>query len=80
MIDEGLLRDTFPDYLIKRVSNQWIMEVPRDDILRYSFVLKPLTDIAPDLIHPITNRPVIDHWRSMDKTLHPLTLINMDLS
>ena len=56
------------------------IKIPRDDILRYSFVLKPLADIAPDLIHPITNRPVIDHWRSMDKTQHPLTLINMDLS
>ncbi len=56
------------------------IKIPRDDILRYSFVLKPLADIAPDLIHPITNLSVIDHWRAMDKTLHPLTLINMDLS
>jgi len=56
------------------------IKIPRDDILRYSFVLKPLTDIAPDLIHPVTNRSVSDHWQYMDKTLHPLTLVDMDLS
>ncbi len=29
------------------------LKLPRPDIERYVFVLQPLTDLAPDLIHPV---------------------------
>ena len=46
--------------------------VPRPDILDYSFVLKPLSDIAPDLRHPVTGRTMADHWQEFDAGAHPL--------
>ena len=46
--------------------------VPRSDILKYSFVLKPLADIAPDLIHPVTGCSIQHHWQTFDETSHPL--------
>ena len=36
--------------------------LPREDVLRYNFVLKPLADIAPQGIHPLTGRSYADHW------------------
>ena len=39
--------------------------VPRDEIIRYDFVLRPLVDIAPDFIHPIeklTNQQILDTY------------------
>ena len=36
--------------------------VPRDEIIRYDFVLRPLVDIAPDFMHPkekLTNREIL---------------------
>ena len=47
--------------------------LPRADILEYSFVLRPLAEIAPELIHPVTGRSMAEHWADMDKSLHPLT-------
>ena len=32
------------------------VRVPRDDVLRYSFVLRPMAELAPDLVHPETGR------------------------
>lgn len=39
--------------------------LPRGDILKYAFVLKPLCDIAPNDVHPETGRTYADHWADM---------------
>lgn len=47
--------------------------IPRDDILLYSFVLRPLAEIAPDLVHPVTSRSMSWHWHRYDAGSHPLS-------
>ena len=49
------------------------LQVPRSDILEYSFVLGPLAEIAPNLRHPETGRLITEHWAEYDKDSHPLT-------
>jgi len=39
--------------------------LPRADILDYSFVLKPLADLAPELAHPLTGRTMREHWQAV---------------
>ena len=39
--------------------------LPRGDILKYAFVLKPLADLAPNDVHPVTGRTYGDHWAEM---------------
>ena len=49
------------------------LRLPRRDILEYGFVLRPLADIASELVHPVTGRTIAEHWREFDRGRHPLT-------
>ena len=55
------------------------VRVPRNDILRYSFVLRPLAEIAPDLQHPATQKTMAEHWAEFDIAGHRLVAENLDL-
>lgn len=61
------------------VLDQPPVRVPRADILKYSFVLGPLAEIAPDLRHPETGRLITEHWAEYDKDSHPLAATNVKL-
>ena len=50
------------DSLVIETDN---ITVPRDEIIRYDFVLRPLVDIAPDFIHPkeqLTNQVILNTY------------------
>ena len=55
------------------------VRVPRDDILQYSFVLRPLAELAPDLVHPVTGKTMLEHWQEFDASSHPVTKMHVDL-
>jgi 2-amino-4-hydroxy-6-hydroxymethyldihydropteridine diphosphokinase len=62
--------------------NDRVMEnprVPRDDVLEYSFVLRPLAELAPDLTHPVTGRTMLEHWQEFDASRHPLEAVDVTL-
>ena len=48
------------------------LRVPRGDILDYAFVLRPLAELAPDAIHPLTGRTFREHWAEFDASDQPL--------
>jgi 2-amino-4-hydroxy-6-hydroxymethyldihydropteridine diphosphokinase len=47
--------------------------LPRDDILRYPFVLGPLAELSPALIHPVTGVAIGDAWKECAKGAVALT-------
>jgi len=61
------------------VLNEPPVRLPREDVLQYSFVLKPLAEIAPNYRHPVTGKLISDHWRDFDAASHPLTRVDMTL-
>lgn len=46
--------------------------LPREEILTNAFVLQPLADLAPDLLHPKINQLMADLWRDYDKNQQQL--------
>ena len=41
--------------------------LPRDEVLKNAFVLLPLAEVAPDALHPVTQKSYSDHWQEYDK-------------
>ncbi|MGH8369660.1 MAG: 2-amino-4-hydroxy-6-hydroxymethyldihydropteridine diphosphokinase [Gammaproteobacteria bacterium] len=52
--------------------------LPRKDLLRYAFVLKPITDIAPDHRHPLTGKTFAEHWAEFDAATQPLVPVRFE--
>lgn len=50
------------------VINDGRLQIPRDEIERYAFVLEPLAEIAPSLKHPISQINYATIWLNYDKS------------
>ena len=44
------------------------LHLPRKDITRYAFVLRPLADIAGEVMHPLEGRRIRELWAEFDKS------------
>ncbi len=54
--------------------------IPRHDIIKYDFVLKPLADIAPHWRHPKTGAVITSMWAIFDKSKSALTTVTLNLN
>jgi 2-amino-4-hydroxy-6-hydroxymethyldihydropteridine diphosphokinase len=54
----------YGDAVIEEVG----LRIPRDEITRYDFVLRPLLDLEPDLTDPRTNEPLAEAWPALEQT------------
>ena len=50
------------------ILNDGRLQIPRNEIEHYAFVLEPLAEIAPDLTHPISHLSYAELWEKFDKT------------
>jgi 2-amino-4-hydroxy-6-hydroxymethyldihydropteridine diphosphokinase len=61
-----------------RVIDDKPVRVPRADILAFSFVLRPLAELAPNQVHPLTGKTMLEHWQEFDASSHPLEEVSVD--
>lgn len=55
------------------------VQLPRDEVLKNAFVLRPLADIAGQDRHPATARPFAEHWDAYDQQRQQLWRIDFSL-
>ncbi len=61
------------------VVDEPTLKLPRSDVLKYSFVLRPLAELDPGLTHPVTGKTMAEHWQAFDAASHPLRPVNVIL-
>ena len=54
------------------------ISIPRDEIEKYAFVLSPLAELAPKLIHPETQKTILEMWRELKEKTHAEALMKID--
>ena len=52
------------------------LALPRDDITRYAFVLRPLAEIAGDARHPVSGECFADMWAAFDADSQPMRRVD----
>ena len=58
------------------VLNEGAIRVPRDDIEKFAFVLKPLAELAPELHHPVLGKTYAEMWLTSDLDAASLKLVS----
>lgn len=55
------------------------LRLPRDDIERYAFVLKPMAELVPHEKHPVLGLTYAEMWRRFDASRQPLSEVDLSL-
>ena len=54
--------------------------LPHPDLLTRAWVLGPLAELAPDLIHPVVGERIDALWRRFDQRAHPLVPVLLEVA
>ncbi len=55
-------------------------DVPREDIVKYAFVLKPMLDMEPQLVHPGNGQTIAEIWQDFAATDAELKQVQFELT
>lgn len=63
----------YDDVVLRGPGN---LELPRRDLVAQAFVLRPMAELAPDLVHPVLGRRLADLWRDFQgpRDMQPIDL------
>ena len=54
------------------VCDEPTVKVPRPDLLKRAYMLGPLAQLAPQLMHPTEHTRIGELWQRFDRAAHPL--------
>lgn len=55
------------------------LSIPRNEILQSAHVLKPLQDLIPDALHPVTGESYAEIWHQLSVNAPRLDVVELDL-
>lgn len=60
-----------------RISDEPGLITPRPDLIRRAYMLKPMVDIAPDVIHPTQHKTMRELWNAFDRGAHEMNVVEL---
>jgi 2-amino-4-hydroxy-6-hydroxymethyldihydropteridine diphosphokinase len=51
------------------------LKLPRPDLVKRPFMLRPMADLAPALTHPTLHVTIGELWQQFDQAAHPMTRV-----
>jgi 2-amino-4-hydroxy-6-hydroxymethyldihydropteridine diphosphokinase len=62
------------------VSDDPQLRLPRPDLLKRAYMLGPLADLAPEVVHPTAGATIGQLWERFDRSAHALEPVTIDLT
>lgn len=59
------------------VSDEPGLILPRPDLVKRPYMLKPMADIAPDVRHPLLNKTMVELWQAFDAGGHRMVEVGL---
>jgi 2-amino-4-hydroxy-6-hydroxymethyldihydropteridine diphosphokinase len=59
------------------VRNEPGLLLPRPDLVKRPYMLKPTVDIAPELVHPTLRKTMRELWDAFDGKDHAMTMVEL---
>jgi 2-amino-4-hydroxy-6-hydroxymethyldihydropteridine diphosphokinase len=60
------------------VSDEPGLKIPRPDLIKRPYMLKPMADIAPDVRHPTLGKTMRELWSSFEGAEHSMVEVYLD--
>ena len=57
-----------------------VVRLPREDIVKYAHVLRPLAEIAGDTVHPVLRHSIASLWANFDREKQHLEPVRLDFA
>ncbi len=54
--------------------------LPRPDLLTKAYMLGPMAELAPDVVHPLAGKTIGDLWQAFDRSSHPMRRMALELA
>jgi 2-amino-4-hydroxy-6-hydroxymethyldihydropteridine diphosphokinase len=51
------------------------LKLPRPDLVKRPFMLGPMADLAPEVVHPTLHVTIGELWQKFDQAAHPMTRV-----
>jgi 2-amino-4-hydroxy-6-hydroxymethyldihydropteridine diphosphokinase len=61
-----------------RVSSEPGLKLPRPDLLKRPYMLRPMAELAPDGRHPITGQTMRELWAAFDGAGHVMSVVPLE--
>jgi 2-amino-4-hydroxy-6-hydroxymethyldihydropteridine diphosphokinase len=61
-----------------RVEKTTDYTLPRPDLLKRPYMLGPLAEIAPEVVHPTANKTIGALWAQFDRAAHDMKPVDME--
>ena len=55
------------------------LQLPREDVTEFAFVLRPLSEMAGELLHPVLKTSYADLWKEFDQSDQVLWPVDFDV-
>ena len=60
------------------IRNEPGLILPRPDLVKRPYMLKPMADIAPNVVHPTLHKTIRQLWNDFEDKAHEMVVVQLD--